>query len=860
MVGHITGFFGSLHFALFETGTLCNALQQELPTEQILPLIHRASANDLKNGKSPLYLAIEKSRLDLIEALLREGAEPFFHFGQTGDTAAHLALRRKNPELFKTLLGAHTSIEQLNSQNLHDGTSLLVLAVELGCEASVRLLLEAGANPNFACGEKKWTALHAATAKGDLALIQLLLQHTGSVDRLTSQGESPLYLACAAGSIDTAKALLEARANPNQLNGPDRTHSPLQVAITNGHAKLITLLAKHGTNIQAPLKPHGIKPLYLASERGDEPVVSSLLQAGALIDEVWQNQTALHVATFKGHSVVVKRLLTHGINRKLAIYRQHPPLELALLKNQVEAARCLLEGGFSANEPVEATGESPIHTAAKMGKVAFIALYIESHAEINQRSKVNVTPLYLACEAGHLETAKTLLRAGASVHERCGPQHKTALQIASERERLDIITLLLDSGAKFDTVTQGFSHRVTLTYFQYHRRRLNASLERIQNERSIETLRSVLETIQNHFSLDKQLCVQSEEQIFKKVMLGMLELQGELLSFAHRSLEEEGAETFPQEAFSKTLAIVTQQQMIFQMLSKTIFFPLVLEKTSLCTSIILSEKFSRALKAQQKFFKETQERHLKEQQAIEQLIVSINESIHAITEIVKIYPYLFHEAICDSYTLPLRKHSLANQLARQDCNSILVKLRCAANPQQEFDEEDAFGLLDRLFVSQEVTRVANKQSQQACLERLVECETKHIWNCGLREGKDLRLIGIDDDLLILLQNIRLEAPDNWNEGRKILERMQQRLTAIPDSRGAKELLSSIDPILHLSAVSDKRQLEQVKRELSQFHSHYCPVILRAFVQKNRETLPVLLAKHGCESLTDLQKIEPLKTI
>ena len=137
---------------------------------------------------TPLHLAIDRQKPDIVQALLHAGANPNL---ATNDPQASPPLhslrfnefewqRQKNLKVFDMLLAAGADV------NLRDGdgeTLLLRLfkprnhseAESTPPTAIVRAVLQAGANPNL--GDRTGALpLHYAVALGDPALVQLLLQ------------------------------------------------------------------------------------------------------------------------------------------------------------------------------------------------------------------------------------------------------------------------------------------------------------------------------------------------------------------------------------------------------------------------------------------------------------------------------------------------------------------------------------------------------------------------------------------------------------------------------------------------------------------------------------------------------------
>jgi ankyrin repeat protein len=101
---------------------------------------------------------------------------------------------------------------------------------------------------------------------------------------------------------------------------------------------------------------YGLTALHVASERGMLRVVRQLLSVGARIDQQTLSDvrlhhtvvqsgglTALHFATQKGHRNVVKVLLDNGANATIRDFDENTPLEIAMLRDDMEMTQALLK-------------------------------------------------------------------------------------------------------------------------------------------------------------------------------------------------------------------------------------------------------------------------------------------------------------------------------------------------------------------------------------------------------------------------------------------------------------------------------------------------------------------------------------
>jgi hypothetical protein len=96
------------------------------------------------------------------------------------------------------------------------GWTPLHYAVQSGNVDSLRLLLDAGADPNGKApgGQNPLTlAAESLAAKRSAAVIRLLLERGASVHGADMQGETALHKAARAGHLETAKLLIEAGAD-----------------------------------------------------------------------------------------------------------------------------------------------------------------------------------------------------------------------------------------------------------------------------------------------------------------------------------------------------------------------------------------------------------------------------------------------------------------------------------------------------------------------------------------------------------------------------------------------------------------------------------------------------------------------
>ena len=126
--------------------------------------------------------------------------------------------------------------------------------------------------------EKGRTALLNVAEKGDDKMVRLLIIQRASPDVCATDGQSPLYLACRAGSLECARLLLTRQrsvANKQANNG----FTPLYIAASKGYMPLVQLLLEEKADVNLNAKD-GRSPLHAACESGHDAIAARLIRAG----------------------------------------------------------------------------------------------------------------------------------------------------------------------------------------------------------------------------------------------------------------------------------------------------------------------------------------------------------------------------------------------------------------------------------------------------------------------------------------------------------------------------------------------------------------------------------------------------
>jgi len=242
----------------------------------------------------------------------------------------------------------------------------LLNAAESGDHAAaMRLASTKGVNVN-AAGADATTAVMYAAANGDLELVRALIRAGADVKLKNQFGTSALTEAAIIGSGPVIDALLKAGAEPNFKTPDDET------------------------------------PLMAAARSGKVEAAKALLDAGADINakETWGGQSALMWAAAQSQADMVKFLASKGAN--LNDHGKINQWERKVI--QEPRPKDMNKGGFT-----------PLHYAAREGCAACVQNLLTAGADPDSEDPDRETPLLLALENMHFDTAAVLVKGGADL-------------------------------------------------------------------------------------------------------------------------------------------------------------------------------------------------------------------------------------------------------------------------------------------------------------------------------------------------------------------------------------------------------------------------------------------------------------
>jgi len=213
----------------------------------LLPLIN---SQDSK-GYSPLHYACFSGSVETAEYLITSGSQ--VNVANTlGDafyderrriwknrilTPLHAAVFVKNIDIVKLLIDNQANINSTFDEN--ENTPLHI-AAWFNFKKGAQCLLENGAKMDVRnnCGS---TPVHSAAWRDSVDALKVLLKHNASIidANATGKGNTPLYLASKAGSLQCLRLLLQQEEAKRIINlgGGAEGWTPTQIALANGHVE-----------------------------------------------------------------------------------------------------------------------------------------------------------------------------------------------------------------------------------------------------------------------------------------------------------------------------------------------------------------------------------------------------------------------------------------------------------------------------------------------------------------------------------------------------------------------------------------------------------------------------------------------
>lgn len=456
--------------------------------DQVARLLLEAGADrKAKQGGRPGYtaleLAAESGNEGVVRILLEKSDSHHFDVSER-ESALVLAAKNWHPKAAHMLIDDEIRQQALNTA-LFEAVGPLTWdyiipeppeVAEEGWAmqiAVLKLLMDAGANPNFREQHSGQTALHRAAgdagmreavqlllergadvhisdldgrtplfqAVRSLAIVKLLIQKGAVVTVTDNSMWTPLHRSAFYGPSPVVQFLLDHEADPVAKDADKET--PLHKAAEGCQTDIIRILTEYGADVNERTSNDWTPLIFAANdERLPEErfsTVNFLLERGADVRaQTMEGWTALHRAVVCQDLALVELLLQHGADTT-AEAASHMAKEFftgARLREHMETLR--VSEGSDLNPLV--SHETALHWVAERGPREVVQLLLDYGADVNARDSSGATPLIRAVKNGKVQgweinpdVIKLLLENGAEEQVK-DVEGKTARDWARDRD------------------------------------------------------------------------------------------------------------------------------------------------------------------------------------------------------------------------------------------------------------------------------------------------------------------------------------------------------------------------------------------------------------------------------------------
>ena len=287
---------------------------------------HKANVNArIDSGDTPLTLAAEYNRDNVVHALLSVSQCLVNAKGQDGYTALHYSCRYGHVDIVRTLVKHKDNV----NARTDSGDTPLTLATRNKHDNVVHSLLSDPQCLVDAKGQDGYTALHYSCRYGHVDIVRSLVKHKANVNARTDSGDTSLTLAAINKHDNVVHALSDYNCEV-LAKDKDAYTALLHLSCERGYVGIVmTLLTDHKANVNDRIRSD--TPIILAARKKQEPIVHALLSdSGCLVDAKGQDgYTALHCSCRDGHVDIVRTLVNHKANVNATTDSGDTPLTLA---------------------------------------------------------------------------------------------------------------------------------------------------------------------------------------------------------------------------------------------------------------------------------------------------------------------------------------------------------------------------------------------------------------------------------------------------------------------------------------------------------------------------------------------------
>ncbi|MGD9591593.1 MAG: ankyrin repeat domain-containing protein [Candidatus Berkiella sp.] len=487
-------------------------------------------------GNSALMLAVAAGKVDDIEKLLRNGANPLLNYPKLENNAFTTLnsanLNKATKKAINHLLTKHCILKDQNDINakVTPYRTLLGMACEYDDNLLAEELIEKGANVNLSTNEKP---LNIAVKAGSFAVAELLLKNHAELDMVSYM--NPMAFAAMNNNIAVIKFLLEHGVN---IRAKNDNKSPLETAAYEHNPTLVIFLlnelTKRDLNVEDVSGAFAATKEFRLKNPTDERVKNKQ-KIQELLLQVWfqlakksneldkpnaSHETILMHACAMNNESLVYELLKNGANPNVrsrglapitdAIKNGNATILALLIKYGAKIGPELMDIETNSNQakililetwvnqklsetPPDAdwrsnNGKTLLMYACELGDFSVVEKLLANGADSTLKDKNNNTLLHYAAKSGNTEILSELVNRKLDINAQNSRKHPPILA-AAESGHKNAVRFLLENGAIIDektkaSLTQTMKGSQNVPSFEFCYEAIMEHQDRLQKKRS----------------------------------------------------------------------------------------------------------------------------------------------------------------------------------------------------------------------------------------------------------------------------------------------------------------------------------------------------------------------------------------